>query len=76
MYCQILFDVLQSLSRGKILGGVRQAQIHLKEAGAEWLQSAIYMEMGRPSDSPQGWVFLASGGHWWQMASARYILAG
>lgn len=30
----------------KILGGVWQAQIHLKESGVEWLQKAICIEMG------------------------------
>lgn len=58
MYRQILFDILRNLSRGKIPGGVWQAQNPLKESGVEWLPNAICIEMGWCSDSPRGWVFL------------------
>ena len=56
-------------SREKILGGVWQAQVHLKESGVEWLQKAICIEMGWCLTSQKAGCPLASWWHRWPRAS-------
>lgn len=69
----VLSDLVWYLAEslcGKILGGVRQAQIHLKESGAERLHNTICIEMGWDLTPQRAGCYLDSPWHWWQKASA------